>query len=102
MSDSLQPHGLYVACQSSLFMGFPWQEYWRGLPFPSLGGLPDPGIELRSPALQADSLSFEPPGKPTNHISNAQQPQVVSGYPTEQHRYRIFSALQRVLLVMLL
>ena len=40
------------------------QEYWSGLPFPSPGVLPDPGIELRSPALQADSLLFEPPGKP--------------------------------------
>ena len=39
------------------------QEYWSGLPFPSPGGLPDPGIEPRSPALQADSLPSEPPGK---------------------------------------
>ena len=45
-------------------MGFPRQEYWTGLPFPSPENLPDPGIELRSPALQADSLPFEPPGKP--------------------------------------
>ena len=45
-------------------MGFSRQEYWRGLPFPSPGDLPDPGIEPRSPALQADSLSSEPPGKP--------------------------------------
>ena len=37
---------------------------WSGLPFPSLGDLPDPGIELRSPALQADSLPSEPPWKP--------------------------------------
>ena len=37
---------------------------WSGLPFPSLGDLPDPGIEPRSPALQADSLLSEPPGKP--------------------------------------
>ena len=37
-------------------MGFPRQEYWSGLSFPSPGDLPDPGIELRSPALQADSL----------------------------------------------
>ena len=36
------------------------QEYWSGLPFPSLGDLPNPGIELRSPALQADSLPSEP------------------------------------------
>ena len=40
------------------------QEYWSGLPFPSPGDLPDPGIEPGSPALQADSLPSEPPGKP--------------------------------------
>ena len=45
-------------------MGFPGQEYWSGLPVPSPGGLPDPGIEPWSPALQADSLLSEPPGKP--------------------------------------
>ena len=45
-------------------MGFSRQEYWSGLPFPSPGDLPDPGIELRSPALQADALTSEPPGKP--------------------------------------
>ena len=44
-------------------MGFSRQEYWRGLPFPSPGDLPDPGIEPRSAALQADSLPSEPPGK---------------------------------------
>ena len=46
-------------------MGFSRQEYWSGLPFSSPGGLPDPGIEPRSPALQADSFSAEPQGKPT-------------------------------------
>ena len=45
-------------------MGFSRQEYWSGLPFPSPGDLPDPGIKHRSPALQADSLPSEPPGKP--------------------------------------
>ena len=45
-------------------MGFPGQEYWHGLPFPSLGDLLDSGIKPRSPALQADSLLAEPPGKP--------------------------------------
>ena len=45
-------------------MGFSRQEYWSGLPFPSPGGLPDPGIEPRSPALQSDALPSEPPGKP--------------------------------------
>ena len=44
-------------------MGFSRQEYWSGLPFPSPGHLPDPGIEPRSPALQADSLLSEPQGK---------------------------------------
>ena len=45
-------------------MGFSRQEYWSGLPFPSPGDLPDPGIDLWSPASQADSLLSEPPGKP--------------------------------------
>ena len=45
-----------VACQVPLSMGFSRQEYWSGLPFPSPGDFPDPGIEPRSPALQADSL----------------------------------------------
>jgi len=45
-------------------MGFSRQEYWSGLPFPSPGDLPDLGIELRPPRSQADSLLFEPPGKP--------------------------------------
>ena len=40
-----------VACQAPLSMGFPRQEYWSGLPFPSLEDLPDPGIELMYPAL---------------------------------------------------
>ena len=44
--------------------GFSRQEYWRGLPFPSPGDLPDPGIKPGSPALQAVSLPCEPPGKP--------------------------------------
>ena len=43
------------------------QEYWGGLPFPSPGDLPDPGIEPRSPALQADALPSEPPGKPSQN-----------------------------------
>ena len=44
-------------------MGFSRQEYWGGLPCPSPEDIPDPGIELWSPALQADSLSPGPPGK---------------------------------------
>ena len=45
-------------------MGFSRQEYWSGLPFPSAGDLPDPGIKPRSPALQADSLPSELQGSP--------------------------------------
>ena len=52
-----------VACQVPLSVGFSRQEYWSGLPFPSPGDLPEPGIELRSPAMQVDSLLTEPPGK---------------------------------------
>ena len=48
-------------------MAFSRQEYWSGLPFPAPGDLPDPGIEPRSPALQADSLLSEPLGKPPIH-----------------------------------
>ena len=54
-----------VAHQAPLSMGFSRQECWSGLPFPSPGDLPNPGIEPRSPALQADTLTSEPPGKPT-------------------------------------
>ena len=53
-----------VAHQAPRSVGFSRQEYWNGLPFPSPGDLPDPGIEPRSPALQAAALPFEPPGKP--------------------------------------
>ena len=52
-----------VAHQAPLSMAFPRQEYQSGLPFPPPGHLPDPGIEPRSPALQADSLPTELPGK---------------------------------------
>ena len=53
-----------VAYQVSPSLGFSRQECWSGLPFPSPGDLPNPGIELGSPALQADALSSQPPGKP--------------------------------------
>ena len=46
-------------------MGFPKQEYWSGLPFPSLWDLPDLGIETGSPALRAFALTSESPGKPS-------------------------------------
>ena len=53
-----------VAHQAPQSMEFSRQEYWSGLPFPFPGDLPNPGIEPRSPALQADALPLEPPGKP--------------------------------------
>ena len=53
-----------VALQAPPSMGFSRQEYWSGLPFPSSGDLPNPGVEPWSPALQADSLSSEPQGEP--------------------------------------
>ena len=98
LSDSSQPHGLQhaslpcssptpgsevkslshvwlfaipwtVVNQASLSMGFSRQENWSGLPFPFSGDLPDPGIKPRSPALQADTLPSEPPGKPQEYWS---------------------------------
>ena len=53
-----------VAHQVPPSMGFSRQEYWSGLPFPSPGDCPNPGIEPMSPALQAEALTSEPPGKP--------------------------------------
>ena len=53
VSNSLKPHGV------PLSMGFSEQEYWSGLPFPTPGDLPDPGIEARSPALRTDALPTE-------------------------------------------
>ena len=53
-----------VAHQASLSKEFSRQEYWSGLLFPSPGDLPDPGTGPGFPALQADSLLSEPPGKP--------------------------------------
>ena len=55
-----------VACQAPLSMGFFRQEYWSGLPFSPPGNLPNPVIEPRSLALQADSLTSEPPGAHLN------------------------------------
>ena len=63
VSNSLRPHGLKLVRLLSLSMEFSRQEYWSGLPFPSSGDLPHPGIEPMSPALQADSLLSAPPGK---------------------------------------
>ena len=53
-----------VAYQAPPSMGFFRQEYWSGLPFPSPGDLPNPGIEPGFPALEANALTSEPPRKP--------------------------------------
>ena len=58
-----------VAYQAPPSMGFSRRECWSRLPFPSPGDLPDPGIEPGSPALQADALPSEPPGKPLKLVS---------------------------------
>ena len=62
VSDSATPWT--IARQPPLSMEFSRQEYWSGLPFPSPGDLPIPRIEPESPALQANSLPSEQPGKP--------------------------------------
>ena len=53
-----------VALQTALSMGFSRQEYWSGLPFPSPGDLPNPGIKPISAALAGGFFTTEPPGKP--------------------------------------
>ena len=63
MFDSLWPHGIYIARQDPMTMKISRQEYWSGLPFPSPGDLPDPGIKPRFLALHLDPLLSEPPGK---------------------------------------
>ena len=67
MFNSLQPPGT-IACQALLPMGFSRQESWSGLPFPSPGDLPNPGIELASPvplAVAGGFFNIKPPGKPS-------------------------------------
>ena len=66
-----------VARQAPLSMGFSRQEYWRGLHFPSLEGLLDPGVKLESPgspALAGRSFITEPPGEPSPRITTALHP----------------------------
>ena len=68
MSDSFATTWT-IARQASLSMGFPRQEYWSGLPFPSAGDLPNPGIKRVSPAWQVDSL-------PLSHLGSPPSPSV--------------------------
>ena len=60
-----------IAYQAPPSMGFSRQEYWSGLPFPSPGDLPNPGIKPGSPALQADALPSELPGTAMLHGKNS-------------------------------
>ena len=56
-----------IVCQAPVSIGFSWQEYWSGLPFPSPGDLPGPGMKPTSPvspALAGEFFTTEPPGKP--------------------------------------
>ena len=65
VSDSVAPWT--IACQAPLSTRFPRQEYWSGLPFPTPGGLPDPGIKpvsLVSPALTGGFFTMRPVGSP--------------------------------------
>ena len=79
-----------AAHQAPLSMGFSRRECWSGLPFPSPGDLPDPGIELGSPALQADSLPTKLQGKPSKQADSGKcfegEQQIPSPQTTSSHR----------------
>ena len=74
-----------LARQAPLSMEFSRQEYWSVLPFPPPGNLPNPGIKARTPALQADSLPSEPPGKPEANIIILNG-QTLKPFPLESER----------------
>ena len=80
-----------VACQAPLSMGFSRQEYWSGLPLPSPGDFPDPGVEPRSPALVGELFTTEPPAKPKRlvllFIYGSRGGEVGLGYVQEQTWY---------------
>ena len=69
-----------VAYQAPPSTEFSRQEYWSGLPFPSPGDLPNPGIEPGSPALEADALTSEPPGKPNISEQNYNSKRYIHPY----------------------
>ena len=84
-----------VACQAPLSMGFPRQEYWSELPFPSPGDLLDPEIKPGSPALQEDSLPSELRGKSLAQIGTGDRsgalPKQIHGHPGHQNACHCFS-----------
>ena len=67
-------------------MGFSRQEYWSGLPFSSPGGLPNPGIEPGSPALQADSLPSEPQRTLIQHVNEVRGAETIGPSSLEEER----------------
>ena len=77
-----------VAHQAPLSMGFSRQEHWSGLPFPSPGGLPSPGIEPASPALAGGFFTSEPPGKPLEAV-------LVVPRPVPRHCINVKSGFSR-------
>ena len=62
-----------IVCQAPLSVGFFRQEYWSGLPFPSPGGLPNPGMKLMSPALAGRFFTTELPGKPVREMRDSKK-----------------------------
>ena len=85
-----------VAHQAPLSMGFSRQEYWRGFPFPSPEDLPKPGIEARSPALQADSLPSELSEKSLKHCISCKLDYFSPG-PVPREEMHLFKIMANVL-----
>ena len=89
-----------VACQAPLSMEFSRQEYWRELPFPSPGELPDPGTELKSPALRADALLTKLQGKLQSEsclvVSNSLWPHGLWNIPGQKTGVGSLSLLQGI------
>ena len=93
--NSLSPVRLFmtpwtVAYQAPPSMGFSRQKYWSGLPFPSPGDLPYPGIKPGSPEFQADALTSEPSGKPVPATEIGLNSRLKSPYPP-----RVYSLLNK-------
>ena len=87
MEENLKKQYVYINTQICPW-GFFRQEYWSGLPFPSPGDLPDPGIKPKSPALQVDSLPSEPPEKPKNNIVGCRS--LLQGiFPTQESNWSL-------------
>ena len=81
------------AYQAPPSMGFSRQEYWSGLPFPSPGDLPDPGIKPGSPAFQADALTSEPPGKSAGEYLLGRFYQIIGNITVKKRKQTSTSAI---------